>query len=184
MTSSSASSRWPVHHSLGLRSTPLLWLQQSWDSQLRSSRLCHLCLAADHSWEECALASLEPHRPTAVSQVSTCLASSSRNARRPAPYRSSGYCYCYNNGNCPVHHAALSMCARVVLSLVTQRCGAQRPKQREGTGLLKPGHQGHHSSPPRLQKNQGRNLSPGLEQGVSLTQLDSTYGSILCYHTH
>ena len=151
----------------------------------RSSRPSHLCLAADHSREECALASLEPRRPTAGSQISTRPTSSSRNAFVLLHTDSVVTATATTMGTVPVHHAASSMCAWVVLPLATQRCGAQRPKQREGTGLLIPGLRGYHSSPPRLQKNRGSEPQPWARtRGPPHTTRQYTYGSILRDHTH
>lgn len=65
----------------------------------KACRTCSLCLSADHSREECALASLEhqrnppslqPHRPPHPH----------RPLRHSHPYRSHNACYRFNSGSC------------------------------------------------------------------------------------
>ena len=66
----------------------------------KPSLSCQLCMAADHSREECALASLESQKtPHPMSFSSRPLPP--RQARRPVVYRMSSLCYRFNNGsNC------------------------------------------------------------------------------------
>ena len=65
----------------------------------KPSRSCQLCLASDHSREECALASLEPHKGSQTTPTHSRLPPP-RHIRRPMPYRGPGFCYRFNNGNC------------------------------------------------------------------------------------
>lgn len=65
----------------------------------RTPRACSLCLAADHSREDCALASLEAHRPPFPVPANRPQLPA-RQSRRPLPYRLAGQCYRFNAGNC------------------------------------------------------------------------------------
>ena len=77
-------------------------------------RSCQLCMAADHSRKECALASLVPHK-TAHPTSFPSRPPPSCQARHPVPYRASGLCYRFNNGSnchsasCRYEHAC-SLC--------------------------------------------------------------------------
>ena len=65
-------------------------------------RSCPLCLAADHTREECALYSLEHSKAGESSQgARSC---PSHQSRRPTPYglvNSPAVCYRFNRGSCP-----------------------------------------------------------------------------------
>ena len=65
----------------------------------RPHRACSLCLAADHFQEECALASLESHRPP-IPASSSRPPISSRQGRRPLSYRLTGPCFRFKAGSC------------------------------------------------------------------------------------
>ena len=64
-------------------------------------RTCSLCLAADHSREECALASIEGRKSPTYPRASRSV-QANRQPRRFTPYRSpsAGLCYRYNAGAC------------------------------------------------------------------------------------
>ena len=63
----------------------------------RGCRPCPLCLAPDHTREDCALASLEYQRPSPFLPALRPPSYSPRPSRRPAPYRTSGVCYRFNS---------------------------------------------------------------------------------------
>ena len=69
-------------------------------SNERSTRPCNLCLAADHSREDCALASLEAAKPVTTTSLPIRGVPSHRHSRHSAPYKASGICYRYNSGSC------------------------------------------------------------------------------------
>lgn len=70
-------------------------------SSERISCSCHLCLAPDHTREDCALASLDYNKPSPALPANRPSPHSLRPSRRPGPYRTSGPCYRFNShGGC------------------------------------------------------------------------------------
>ena len=67
----------------------------------RVCRPCNLCLAPDHTREDCALASLEHQRPSQLLSAPHPPPHSLRSTQRPVPYRTTGLCYRFNShGGC------------------------------------------------------------------------------------
>ena len=105
-------------------------------------RSCPLCLAADHSKEECALATIELHRPTSnPPPTARYFPSSSRSTYRQAPYPTGDtICRRFNRGwcsrpNCRFEHIC-SGCSKPGHG--EANCNEGKPKQRSKSNDTKP----------------------------------------------
>ena len=69
-------------------------------SNERSTCPCNLCLAADHSQEDCTLALLEAVTPVTTTSFPIQGAPSHRHFCHSAPYKTNGICYSYKSSSC------------------------------------------------------------------------------------